>query len=152
MATKIILGFTALLIAAGAFLAGILVDRYLLSPIVSGLNPDTPPGKTNPAKTPNDPRREALIQYLDGKTIALKDSKTASDKNGTLHTIKKDQIEAVEFPKSMAKNSADPWRPQVTLILNTGEARYFVHCTVPYREVEQTFAFLGFEVTEVAKQ
>ena len=52
----------------------------------------------------------------------------------------------------MSKITGDPWRPEVLITLNTGEARYFVRSIVPYHDVQESFAFLGLEVIEVVKQ
>lgn len=151
MRTKLILGIAAIFIAGGAFSAGMLVDRYFLSAIVSGPRSNSPSATTNLPHPSSDPRREAFIQYLDGKTIALKDSKTSADENGTLHTIRKSQVEAVQFPSYLAKGVDEPWAAQVHFILNTSQQRYAVQCNVRWRDVESMVAFIAFEVTEVTK-
>jgi hypothetical protein len=145
MPTKAILGLAVALIAGVSFFAGLLVERHWLAA--------RPEAKVEPNR--EDRRREAFLQYLDGKTIDLKGPNAAADKKGTPHTIRKEQVQSVQFPASFSTALGDPqgpWRPEVNLILNTGEGRYFVRCIVPFRDVQDSFAFLGLEILEVVKQ
>lgn len=52
----------------------------------------------------------------------------------------------------MARGTDEPWRPTVSIILNSGRGRYFVRCATAYHLVENQFAFLSLEFTEVVRQ
>jgi hypothetical protein len=150
MGTKAILGLAVVLIAGVSFFAGLLLERHWLAAKHPTADGQSGQGSAQPTK--EERRREAFLQYLDGKTIDLKNPKAAADKAGTQHTIRKEEVQSVQFPTTMSKITGDPWRPDVLLTLNTSAGRYFVRCTVPYHDVQDSFAFLGLEVIEVAKQ
>lgn len=116
--------------------------------------PAPPPGFATPsAKEARGtyPLKEEVIEYLDGKSINLADPK-AKDNAGKVHTLRKNEIEALEVAKSASSINNGPWTTEVTFIVRTDEGRYAVKGSVQYRMVEDKCAFFGFEVTEVARQ
>jgi len=149
--TKLLLGLGTTFIGAAAFVAGVLVDRHLLVHGGVEAKPDGSAAKPKPNKTPIDMRREAFAQYLDGKTITLKNTQDPKDK-GMAHTIRKDQIGAVQFPYAMSALAGEPFLAEVMLVLNTSEGRYLIRSMVPFHQFGEDFFFRGFEVKDVLKQ
>ena len=116
--------------------------------------PAPPPNFATPSAKEargNYPLKEEVIEYLDGKSINLADPK-AKDNAGKVHTLRRTEIEALEVAKSASSINNGPWTTEVTFIVRTDEGRYAVKGSVQYRIVEDTCAFFGFEISEVAKQ
>jgi hypothetical protein len=143
-------------------LAVVLFPLLLLPGIACNPNAGDPPsGKPNAdtaaQKTPRSegdaPTREAFLDYLDGKTIPLPDREIVPQERVKQHTIRKEQIEAVEFANFRSRfNDEESWARDVTFILNTGQERYALKGRVKSRWVEDKVAFLGFEVIRAVKQ
>ena|SRR5262249_37651552 len=98
------------------------------------------------------PPKEEVLEYLDGKGIALTEPQRMPEKADKLHMLQKTQIEALEVGQSAGSVNDGPWTTTVTFIANTDRGRFAVKCWVHYRMVEEKCAFFGFDVKEVVKQ
>jgi hypothetical protein len=93
-----------------------------------------------------------VLDYLDGKDIALSDPATGSDQGAKSCTLKRNQIHALEVARSKATPLGKPSMSGVTFILNSDRGRYAVQGVFSYRFVQEKCAFFGFKVVEVSKQ
>jgi hypothetical protein len=98
------------------------------------------------------PTQEEVLDYLDGKDIALSDPETGSDRAAKSWTLKRSQIDALEVAQNKATPAGEPSISGVTFIFNSDRGRYAVHGVVSYRFVQEKCAFFGFKVVEVSKQ
>jgi hypothetical protein len=140
MRTKFLLALAAVVIAGGAFLAGVVADRY----VVSRFWPSGP-------RSVHEARTEAFKDFLDGKTVKLKGSADTPDAEGAPHTIRKSEIEAVGWVDN-AGWSQDGTSAKANLILKTSRGRYAVVGWVQLVDVGGKPAFLGFQPTATAEQ
>lgn len=111
--------------------------------------PATP--TTNP-ESESRPTREQLLNYLDGKVIDLSDSDEKGEPKTKTHTLRREQIEAVEFTPFASRSGHDPWRQDVKLVVNTGGALYAMVIEVQNELIDQQRVFYGHRVLKTAKQ
>src|SRR5262245_52965953 len=122
MRRGLLLGLLAVVLAGASFVAGVLVERHLLT--------GSPP---EPAD--RHPTRDEILAYLDGKTVRLPDG----DKPEI--TIRNGQIDALEVEKIWSRINDDPWSGDVHFLLTTDRGRYAVDGRVSYRNVEKQIVF-----------
>jgi hypothetical protein len=140
------------LIAFGTLCVGLVAGFFLGRGLPSGGGPD--PAQPNaPGKTRDDyPTKEEVLDYLDGKAIALSDPETEGDRAAKSYTLKRSRIEALEVARNKATPLGEPSVSAVTFILNSDQGRYLVHGLVSYRLVQEKCAFSSFKVVESSKQ
>jgi hypothetical protein len=140
------------LIALGTLCVGLVAGFFLGRGLPPGGGPA--PAQTNaPGKSRDDyPTKEEVLDYLDGKAIALSDPETGSDRAAKSCTLKRSQIEGLEVARNKATPLGEPSVSAVTFLLNSDQGRYAVHGLVSYRFVQEKCAFSGFKVVEVSKQ
>jgi hypothetical protein len=97
------------------------------------------------------PTREQILTYLDGRTIDLSGPDGKGDAQKSPHTLRREQIEAIEVG-SAARIESEPWEVEVKLVVNTGEGRYAVHLEVQHELIDQQRVFYGHEVKKVTRQ
>jgi hypothetical protein len=151
MRTPIIFAVCGVVLAGGSFFAGILVERRFLASPALAPKPDSSPAPQSGANN-LQVRRSAFLEYIVGKPIALRDPRNTTDRSPVVHTVRKGDVEITQFGSTANQFGNDPWRTEVTFILNTGKERYAVHCDVSYREIDDSVAFVGLDVREVARQ
>jgi hypothetical protein len=111
-------------------------------------------GYYSPAPTPGPegsagiPTREQILTYLDGRPIDLAGK---GDVPKSPHTLRRDQIEAIEVG-SAAQIDSEPWEVEVKLVLNTGGGRYAVHLEIQHELIDRQRVFYGHKVTAVTRQ
>jgi hypothetical protein len=137
-----------------ALTAAVCLSLGLASGLGAGffLGRTTVPASTGPPPTPpfKCPTKAEITEYLDGKPIDLTPP-DAPDKPLT-HTMRKDQIEAVQVGDSPGRFNDEPWSTRVTFILDTGHGRYAVEGQVKYRRIGETCAFFGFTPEKTVRQ
>jgi hypothetical protein len=128
--------------------AGFFLGRGLPSSIGPAPAPTNAPGQTRVDYPTND----EVLDYLDGKDIALSDPESGSDLAAKSCTLRRSQIDALEVAQNKVTPVGEPSISGVTFILNSDRGRYAVHGVVSYRLVQEKCAFFGFNVLEVCKQ
>jgi hypothetical protein len=109
-----------------------------------------PASTAAPSPPPNYPTRAEITEYLDGKPIALTSPDTPD--KPLAHTMRKDQIEAVQISDSAGSINDEPWSTRVTFILDTGHGRYAVEGQVAFRRMGDKCAFFGFTPEKTVMQ
>jgi hypothetical protein len=130
--------------------AGLAVGFYYGR--VTSPTPAAPASAAPTAPTPpsNFPSQSDTVEHLDGKPIALA-SPDAPDKPLT-HTVRKSQIEAMQFGDTACSINDEPWSTRVTYMLNTDNGRYVVEGELQYRRVGGKCAFFGFAPQKIERQ
>ena len=140
------------LVPLGTLCVGLVAGFFLGRGLPSGGGP-APAQPRAPGETRDDyPTKEEVLDYLDGKAIALSEPESGSDLAAKTWTLKRSQIEALEVSRSKATPLGEPSISGVTFILHADQGRYAVHGLVSYRFVQEKCAFFGFKVVEVSKQ
>jgi hypothetical protein len=136
------------LIGIGVGIGGLCVG--LAAGFLIGRNTVAVPAAADSAR--RYPSRDEVLDYLDGKTIALAARDPSPNRLAGGHQFRRDRIEALEVEQARARINSEPWTTTVTFLLRTDDARYAVRGEVAYRWVEDRCAFTGFRVTELAEQ
>lgn len=144
----------ALVLAAAAGFGGGMFVQHRLAPPA----PAVPVANPNPLP-PNShweekqvPKREALLDYLDGKDFLDKDKKPVQDATGKPLVFRKNAVEAVKFADTASTSGNSPWSTSVTVVVSSGGKRYAVHANLEYREVAPLIVIVSFTPTEVSPQ
>ncbi len=144
------------LIAGATFCVGLVGGFFVGRELPASRRPDevTAPGAqtTAPKEALTYLSKEEVLDYLDGKAMALPGSSNTADKAELSCIFKRDQVEALEVEKGFVSINDGPRNTNVTFILNSDRGRYAVKCSVAYRRVENKCAFFGFDVRELGKQ
>ena len=127
----------------------------------TGCNRDTP--KTRPAAsaTPkleeSQPavkkpglaeQRQAFIDYMDGKTIQLTPE--------IEHVLKREELKNVDCSGSTVYSEVDgirsPTVGSATFVLNIGTTKYTIKGQTHFKESDQVYTFVGFDLRSVERQ